>query len=723
MNGAQTYQVFRVTGTDSPTLVATTSASSLTDVGGASGLAYTYTIVPVLSSGPDQTQTQTASATWAAATSSPVVLNVGPATTSWSGTVVLVVSARTGDGAGSVSWSLVSSTGVTTQAGTATAKPQSTDPLTWTAQASWDSSTVADGAYTLNISVVDGSGHTTTQTSQVHVINAAPAAPTSVGASPVGEQVIITWQQPSAANGALYLVQKDTNLEPVAAVAAGSLSWTDDQATPGQHTYAVTLEDQFGHVSTSATASANVGNGAAPTKKPSLKLTLPSGQALASDGAVDDRLILSTNLKASSGVSVQYAIDGGAWTDVQGTWSCAPQCSVEWVVTGLPKGHYTVRALTAGTIGDAVGFTLRGDQGLPAPLAPVAMITPFGVSLSWSASQGELADRYAVQRRSSGGTWTLLDRVNGTTYLDRSAQPGSIDYRVQAYDADGTAGAASAATTIVMPTVVRPDAGGANANPLGAPSSVQAVSGTTSVTVTWTGVTGASAYIVERAWQEAGPYTQVGTTAGTIFRDSAPIAGIAFYRVRATGGGATSDPSTVASGTLVPLRPAGGPASPFVIGSSSNAAATAPPGTITLGSSQSSGSAGASVMVKASGSGSPLSSVQVQALQSGTWYAIGELSVFTGGQTWIASGTIVTSGLADGSHQVRAIGLSTSGQEVSLTAPSTLNVVHTASVVTGVTSVISGDQVVVSWSAAASATSYNVYRAVGTAASRWPRAG
>src|SRR5581483_7932292 len=101
---------------------------------------------------------------------------------------------------------------------------------------------------------------------------------------------------------------------------------------------------------------------------------------------------------------------------------------------------------------------------------------------------------------------------------------------------------------------------------------------------------------------------------------------------------------------------------------------------------QSSGSAGASVTVKASGSGSSLSSVQVQALQSGTWYAIGELSVFTGGQTWIASGTIVTSGLTDGSHQVRAVGLSSSGQEVGLTAPSTLNVVHTASVVTGVTS-------------------------------------
>ena len=33
--------------------------------------------------------------------------------------------------------------------------------------------------------------------------------------------------------------------------------------------------------------------------------------------------------------------------------------------------------------------------------------------------------------------WMILDRVTGTSYLDRTAQPGKNDYRVQAYDGDG----------------------------------------------------------------------------------------------------------------------------------------------------------------------------------------------------------------------------------------------------------------------------------------------
>ena len=49
--GATTYQVYRSTGTETPTLVATTTATSLTDVGGTAGIVYAYSIVPLLASG------------------------------------------------------------------------------------------------------------------------------------------------------------------------------------------------------------------------------------------------------------------------------------------------------------------------------------------------------------------------------------------------------------------------------------------------------------------------------------------------------------------------------------------------------------------------------------------------------------------------------------------------------------------------------------------------
>src|SRR5260221_13949414 len=78
VSGAMSYQVNRSTGTDAAILIATTTATSLTDVGGAAGTAYAYSIVPVTTAGPDATQSQTANATWAAATSVPAVLQTPP---------------------------------------------------------------------------------------------------------------------------------------------------------------------------------------------------------------------------------------------------------------------------------------------------------------------------------------------------------------------------------------------------------------------------------------------------------------------------------------------------------------------------------------------------------------------------------------------------------------------------------------------------------------------
>src|SRR5258706_2390648 len=70
---ATSYQVWRVTCTATPTLVATTNVANFTDVGGAVATPYTYSIVPVLAGGPDSSQAATADATWVAASSKPVI--------------------------------------------------------------------------------------------------------------------------------------------------------------------------------------------------------------------------------------------------------------------------------------------------------------------------------------------------------------------------------------------------------------------------------------------------------------------------------------------------------------------------------------------------------------------------------------------------------------------------------------------------------------------------
>src|SRR5579864_2475146 len=86
---AQSYQVYRSSAMDSPALVATTTTTSLTDVGGSPGTSYSYSVVPVLSTGPDQAHAQTATATWVAATSNPVLVSVTPRSGRLSGSVAL----------------------------------------------------------------------------------------------------------------------------------------------------------------------------------------------------------------------------------------------------------------------------------------------------------------------------------------------------------------------------------------------------------------------------------------------------------------------------------------------------------------------------------------------------------------------------------------------------------------------------------------------------------
>src|SRR5229473_3101352 len=711
VSGATGYQVYRSTGTEAQVLIATTTATILTDTGGTTGTSYGYSIVPVLSAGPDPTQAQSASATWTAASSSPVVLKTDPASSTLSGSVAFSVDARTGDGAGSVTWSITSQGGSATQVGTATGAPQAADPLTWSARTVWDSHGVADGEYTLVVTVADGSGHSTQTGAQVRVSNAAPAAPTALGAATVTSTVVLTWRQPATVNGAAYLVQKDTDVEPVGTVATGALSWTDENSVPGPHTYKVVLEDKCGNTSPAATVTVSAGSGTRPVAPPTLTLTLPSGDKVAPDGAVDDRLMLVSDASAGSGVAFQYAGDGGAWQTVHGTMSCAPTCTVDWNVASLPRGHYSVRAEVPAGVGQAKGFTLRGDGGLPAPSAPTATITPFGVSLHWSPSQGEMPASYAVSRL-GGNSWVVLDRVIGTQYVDRSAQPGKNQYRVQAYNSDGAAGQASATTAITVPDVVRPSTGN-ETDSLAAPIGVHAVAGGGSVTLLWNAVPQAAGYTVERAWQADGPFRVLGTTGEMVYRDSATVGAVAYYRVRAFSGNNDGPASQVVTAALVPV-PQPASSTPFVLSSGGLAAPPQSPGTLTLGSSQTTGSAGSTVDVSASGQGSvSFSSVELQALQQGAWVVVGQLSAIVNGQTWTASGSVATGGLSEGSHQVRAVGVTSGGAVVTQTATSVLNVVHTAPTVTGLSSSISGDSVRVSWTAVAGGT-YNVYRSIGS---------
>jgi len=458
--GATGYRVYRAAPGQTAALVARTTATQLTDVGGTPTVTYTYQVladVPAPTAAPPASTT----VTWTPATSVPVILSVQPTSTTLSGTVVLTATVRTGDGAGTVTWTISGGPQGSATIGSGPAAPSSADPLTWSSQVSWNSANVADGSYQLHTAVADGSGHSSAFDTAVRVVNAPPPAPTALGAKPLASGVALTWQQPAAPEAALYVVSRaDGNAAPaqVMELPAGTLSWVDPDASAGTHTYSVLLQDRFGHQSQATTSASVTSAGAgAPTVAPLISVRLADGLPVTADGPAADRLLLIADAVSGSGITFQYAADGDAsWTPVPATTVCSPGCAADWSLSGVAPGHHRVRGVSAsGQPGPAVGFTVVTTTPPAAPNAPAAAVAPAGVLLHWTDLPDQLARSFVVSRL-LGGTWQDLARVDGTDYMDGTAPAGTaLQYRVRALGAGGE-GAESPATSVSLPDVQRP---------------------------------------------------------------------------------------------------------------------------------------------------------------------------------------------------------------------------------------------------------------------------
>ncbi len=470
ITGASGYKVYRTQAGGPAVLIATTTELQIVDVGGTAGESYTYGVLPIVPASPPVQQVQSIALTWAPVTGTPVVLDMQPAEGSVSGTLALSASVRTGNGTGSVTWSVAGPEGSVT-IGTAPAEPSASDPLTWTAAMKWDSASVADGSYQLHTAVSDGSGHVTSFDTSIRIHNSAPAAPTSLGAAPLQAGVALTWQQPAAADGAVYEVNRDGT--PVAELPAGTLSWVDWNATAGEHTYTVELEDQYGHGSHEATATVSATSVGDTDIAPALVIRLPNGHSIGTDGAVVGRVLLVAESAARAGVTFEFAADGAAgWTPVTAPVMCSPGCVADWRIASLSAGHYRVRAVSShGSVGEGVGFTIVAapppETAAPLAAAPLTfywapsstLATVSGlravagvgaVTLLWSPVADSTG--YQVERSAtSDGTYAVIARVGNTIYRDTSTTGGQSYYRVRALSGNGLGAPSAAVSAILVP--------------------------------------------------------------------------------------------------------------------------------------------------------------------------------------------------------------------------------------------------------------------------------
>ena len=217
--------------------------------------------------------------------------------------------------------------------------------------------------------------------------------------------------------------------------------------------------------------------------------------------------------------------------------------STSYVNTGAAVGktyYYKVRALNVDGAAGAYSSTVSGAAKAVAPAAPTVTMTYSDggkPKLTWSAVSG--ATSYRVYRSESRGTgYSLLGTTTSTSYVNTGAAVGkTYYYRVKAVNSAGT----SAYSNIVSGTARTP-----------APAAPVLKGGTSSASgkpqLTWAAVDGAAKYDVYRSNSADGTFSKVGSTDKTTYVNTGAVKGVTyFYKIRAVGAsGASGFSNTVA---------------------------------------------------------------------------------------------------------------------------------------------------------------------------------
>jgi hypothetical protein len=320
-----------------------------------------------------------------------------------------------------------------------------------TASFAWNTTTVADGVYTLHADAADSLGNPSpTASLTVTVDNTAPAAFTVFAPSPVAGSPTLSW---TTVAGLTYTVTRDG-----VAVGVVSSPWTDSGATPGMHTYVVTATDGAQNathappvsvqvIAASATSPRNL-SAASPTNAvPHLTWQKPTTFAV---------------------TSWQVSRDGG----IVATINDPNVMTFDDAAVGGQGPHtYSVTAFSGGTPGDpSAPITVLYDTAAPTLAAPTGASDPTGaISISWAdatdPSPGSGVSTYILRRGSptsppadptAGTPICMIALPAATGCLDAATQSGTT-YSYALFAIDGAGNVSRQSVNVKSLDTVAPD--------------------------------------------------------------------------------------------------------------------------------------------------------------------------------------------------------------------------------------------------------------------------
>ena len=372
--------------------------------------------------------------------------------------------------------------------------------------------TIADGA----MQPVDN-GAVENSTVTVKIISSAPATVTLGTAKAGASGIKVTWTQTEgAATYNVYRRTADTKWTSAPLATVSGTSFTDKTVKAGE-TYIYTVR---GIASDGKSLSTGYDkNGVTATALPAtVKLTgaKASGSSIVvtwkqAEGAVKYRVYRQA-AGESSWTTLTSSATGTSYTDKKA------KAGVTYT--------YTVRALNAAN-GLSAGYDKNGVKAIIAP-ATVTLGTAKaganGITVTWKQAEG--AVKYRVYRQAAGeSSWTTLtSSATGTSYTDKKAKAGvKYIYTVRGVASDGKTLSAGYDKTGVSATAL--------------PATVKLtgakVSGS-SIVVTWSKAEGAVKYRVYRKSAGTDWTTLTSSATGTSYTDKKAKAGVKYtYTVRA----------------------------------------------------------------------------------------------------------------------------------------------------------------------------------------------
>ena len=377
-----------------------------------------------------------------------------------------------------------------------------------------DSKVTADVQYTYTVRGINADGELSPTYDKNGVSAAVPTTPTTVklGKATVGSSgITVTW---TGADGAVkynvYRKSGDSGWTIVGRAVTGTSYTAKSVQTGVTYTYTVRGISAAGKLS-AAYDKAGVTATALPG---TVKLTAAKADGSGiivtwakADGAVKYKVYRKT---AGTGWTGVATVTGTSWTD-------------KTVQAGVTYA-YTVKALnSAGNMSASYDKTGVTATALPGTVKlTTAASGSSGITVTWAKADG--AVKYKVYRKSAGTSWTTLaSSVTGTSYTDKTVQAGvTYTYTVKAYNSAGNLSASydkTGVTATALPGTVKLTAAKAD--------------GSSSVTVTWAKADGAVKYRVYR--KTAGTdWAGIATVTGTSWTDKTARAGTTYtYTVKA----------------------------------------------------------------------------------------------------------------------------------------------------------------------------------------------